>query len=243
MRLFLSLLSFLPLLLFAQERRYVPIDSILPMDKEWTNFQHTAMMIDARLKPATITAEPADSLSLVAALDSTANLADSIHAAAKLFLLTGEAHYIDMVERIALNDLPAIADSTRNETELQSAAQLFLDVAQMYYAQSDEGIYVNFYQNTLTRFSHGGVRFRIDQVTQMPRFPRVRLRLDMPRGQYLFTIFLRIPDWAEAPYEVYVNGKDLPARIERGGYLAIRRKWSNKDEIYFDFPNLPATFR
>ncbi len=220
----------------------MPIDSILPMDKEWTNFQHTAMMVDARLKPATITAEPADSLSLVVALDSATTLADSVHTAAKLFLLTGEARYIDVVEHIALNDLPAIVDTCKNIDEVCRAAQLFLDVAQMYYAQSNEGIYVNFYQNTLTRFSHGGVCFRIDQVTQMPSFPRVRLRLDMPRGQHLFTVFLRIPEWAKAPYEVYVNGKDLPAHIERGGYLVIKRKWSNKDEIYFDFPNLPVTY-
>ncbi len=242
-RLFLfTLLSLFPLLLPAQERWFVDADSVLAMDVNWNNFRHTAMFVDARLKAKPVVLEAKDSLLTHARLEAAENATDSLYTAAKLFLLTGKGAYMDIVEHFANNHFIARVDSCRNYEDRREAAQVLLNLVQMQYAQSGEGIYVNLYLNTMTHFLVGGKRVFIDQVTQMPHFKRVRLRFDLPPGVHPFTVFLRIPEWAEKPYKVYTNGKELPLRIERDGYILVRNRWTDKDEIFFDFPNLPEVY-
>ncbi len=277
--LFILLLA-IPALLPAETRpgsplRFISADSVISMDLGRTNLHATALRIDKNLHPQSIAASNDDypelarqwteeilpELNLTGSLgkefspDAAFSAANTLYTAARLLALTGDARYAETMECATFNALLSAAHHPELPMQQHVAAQALLNAIGMAYAQSDEGIYINMFTNSLARITHRGIRLRVDQVTTMPFSPRVRLRIDLPRGTHKFTVFLRIPEWARGRYcpegryasaesckemyPVYINGKDLIKWEEKDGYLRIERSWSSGDEIFFDFPLSP----
>ena len=92
-----------------------------------------------------------------------------------------------------------------------------------------ENLYVNMYIPSSWEASES---LSLEQVTGFPFSDGVTLRVH-PRGKRsLATLHLRHPRWSEGPLEVRLNGKRVQAR-ESDGYLSLRRKWKEGDEVTF----------
>jgi len=103
-----------------------------------------------------------------------------------------------------------------------------------FYSTSSDGIYVHLYDNSqLDWHLEDGTGLKITQKTNYPWEGVVDLTVT-PAQPSEFTIFLRIPGWADRA-EVTVTGKAL-AGVVPGTYLNIRRRWSPGDTIRLQIP-------
>lgn len=72
--------------------------------------------------------------------------------------------------------------------------------------------------------------------TAFPENPSVKLTVSPQNGKAYSNIRIRVPQWANAPMQVTVNGK--PAGTGRpGSYLALKRNWKKGDVIAFTLPS------
>lgn len=184
--------------------------------------------------------------------------------AASLFLMQGDAAYIDCIERSLYNAvMHSVRDTLGGELgmERRVAANVLCAAPGLMYATDDEGIlYVNLFANSTAGVTVGNRSFTVDQVTSFPLDGRVRIRLTKVGDPFTFRICVRMPDWtglrhnAFTPYiysnvekavlRVYVNGHEIePLAADKKGWVTIERKWKSMDEVYIDFPLYPYYFR
>lgn len=181
---------------------------------------------------------------------------NTLEAAARLFLLTGEAAYAEAMERSLFNELLAEASAHRPLSfEKHVAARALLNGAGTMYAYEPDGetLYINYFSNSSTRISTGRTKLTVEQLTGMPHSGRVKIRIEgLRQEQTRLKVCLRIPMWAvRRPYPdfafavsgdilpmpaVHVNGRELLEYKTERGFLTIDRAWNNGDEIFFDLP-------
>ena len=183
--------------------------------------------------------------------DDLLSLKRRLPEVARLFLQTGDAQYMNVIERMAFNRLMSLIQPGEGSFEKYQAARMLLDISDMVYATDEEGIYVNLYINSSTRIKTGNQDCVIDQLTAMPHSSRVKLRVSgLRKGMQPIKLRLRMPDWVCAtpvptsfsltgtPRQlpvIYVNGREETYEVENG-YLVIDRRWNSGDEVFFDFP-------
>ena len=51
----------------------------------------------------------------------------------------------------------------------------------------------------------------------------------------IFPLYFRIPSWAKNS-EIFLNGKKIITKVEKGKYLRINRRWSNGDLVNLNLP-------
>jgi uncharacterized protein len=103
-----------------------------------------------------------------------------------------------------------------------------------FYSTSKDGLYVHLYDNsTLDWRLEDGTPIKVRQKTNYPWDGDGQLTI-APAKPREFTLFLRIPAWAESA-SVKVNGTPQ-AGIKPGEYLPLRRTWKTGDVVIFAFP-------
>lgn len=108
-----------------------------------------------------------------------------------------------------------------------------------FYAISDEGVWVNLYDNTkLDHALANGTRLSIDQSTKYPWDGNVDLTVSPAHGLE-FTVYLRIPGWCRSAAAA-VNGEEVAHETGPGSYLAIRRRWMPGDRVHLNL-GMPVT--
>jgi DUF1680 family protein len=109
------------------------------------------------------------------------------------------------------------------------------EVAGYAYSLSDEGIWIHLYgDNILDTHLADGSQIRLNQQTQYPWEGSIHITVE-EAPQKEFSIFLRIPGWAEYAC-VTINGRLHRAGLKSEQYLEIRRKWTEGDRIELAFP-------
>lgn len=179
-----------------------------------------------------------------------------LNQAAQLFLVQGDAAYMDYAERALFNAVMRTATDTlqpRGTLDKWLAASLLLATPGMVYATShdERTLYVNLYTNATTSLTLRGQRFVLDQITNMPTDGGVKLRFSNFKGELKLKLYLRMPEWAglraNTPYAyvggetihptIYVNGHEVdPLTVNDNGYVVIDRTWHALDEVYIDLP-------
>jgi DUF1680 family protein len=109
------------------------------------------------------------------------------------------------------------------------------EVAAYVYSTSPQGVWINLYGGNVldTQLSDGSI-LRLKQETEYPWDGAIRITVEKaPRKE--FSVFLRIPDWAEEPH-IGVNGKPAGENLAAGQYYEIRRSWSSGDLIEMVLP-------
>jgi DUF1680 family protein len=108
-------------------------------------------------------------------------------------------------------------------------------VAGYAYSLSDEGLWINLYGGNVldTHLSDGSV-IKLNQQTDYPWEGTVRIDVE-EAPQKEFSLFLRIPGWAEDA-RVIVNGGPLEDGLKPGQYFEIGRKWTKGDRVELIFP-------
>jgi DUF1680 family protein len=178
-----------------------------------------------------------------------------------LMRITGESRYGDSLERVLYNTILAAKDLKSDGTafyysDYQAKAakryhpdkwpccsgtfpQVIADYLISMYFHGDEGIYVNLYAPSIVRWKRGDTPVTLTQTTDYPDTGKVTLSIKTDRPEE-FTIFLRIPKWADSNVQIAVNDQTVAAPAKPGTFAAIRRRWGGNDTVSL---TLPLTYR
>ncbi len=111
--------------------------------------------------------------------------------------------------------------------------QLTADYGISSYFPAADGVYVNLFLPSKVTWMQNGARCSLTQQTSYPASGATQLQLDMPRSEK-FTIYLRVPAWADAKSRVAVNGKRVDGEVVPGKFFAVSREWKNGDRIEYE---------
>ncbi|MBN1513250.1 MAG: glycoside hydrolase family 127 protein [Phycisphaerae bacterium] len=169
----------------------------------------------------------------------------------RMNLLTKDARYVNVLERVLYNSLPAgvslSGDRFFYENPLAGRgdhhrrpwygcaccppnfARFFPTLGGYIYAADNDGIYVNLYVTGRAEIRVAGVPVKVEQKTDYPWDGKVRLKLS-PSAEKPFAVCLRLPDWCPKA-EAKINGQTLEDPFVRNGYLRIERAWKPDDVV------------
>jgi DUF1680 family protein len=174
-----------------------------------------------------------------------------------LLRVTKEARYGDSMERVLYNTIlgawPIQADGTsfyysdyantgrkawyKDKWPCCSGTfpQLAADYHLSTYLRSQDGVYVNLFTPSSVRWTDGGTKLQLTQVTKYPFEDKIEIQVgaSQPHEQ---TISVRIPSWATPNPVLMVNGKRVFDKVEPGTFASIRNTWRDGDRIQIEFP-------
>lgn len=172
----------------------------------------------------------------------------------ELFLATGEARFLEEIERSAYNDLLAaqapdgenwcyyiFPNGRRVHTTYwrcckSSGAMALEELPRLACAfDEDHGLTVGLWSALRAEFKRADEQWIVLSVESAWPFDGdavVRLELPAPAT---FPLHLRIPSWAQRT-RVSVNGEDAAAAIVPGEFLIIERTWRSGDSVRVEMP-------
>jgi uncharacterized protein len=98
----------------------------------------------------------------------------------------------------------------------------------IYYKGRDGSLYVNLFIPSVLTWKEKELKVTLN--SNIPSDKHVKLTIETPRTQEL-TVRIRKPSWAVGNVAVKVNGSAVQATAQSDGYIAVTRKWKNKDVI------------
>lgn len=111
--------------------------------------------------------------------------------------------------------------------------QLTADYGISAYYPAKQGIYVNLFLPSRVSWMQGGTQIVLTQHTEYPSAHSTQLQLDMARPEQ-FTVYVRVPAWADADTRVLVNGKRVEGEVVPGRFFEASRTWKNGDRVDFE---------
>jgi len=111
--------------------------------------------------------------------------------------------------------------------------QLTADYGISAYYPSADGICVNLFIPSRVQWAPNQTRCVLTQHTGYPTSNTTELKFDLKRPEN-FTVYLRIPAWADARTRVSVNGKPVDGEVLPGRFLALRRSWKAGDRVEYE---------
>ncbi|MGB8799172.1 MAG: beta-L-arabinofuranosidase domain-containing protein, partial [Candidatus Acidiferrales bacterium] len=180
----------------------------------------------------------------------------------RMLAVTGDAKFSDVIERALYNGInsgmsldgtlycyrnplafdPATGDKIRNtwyDTTCcpPNLERTFASLPGYFYSTSKDGVYVHLYDNSVLDWHlENGTGLKITQKTNYPWDGSVEIGV-MPAETAEFTLYVRIPGWAERA-QVSVNGKPV-AGATPGEYLPIQRRWAAGDVVHLKMEMVP----
>lgn len=174
-------------------------------------------------------------------------------------MLTGEARYVDELERVLYNGILAGTSLSGTEYFYENPLEggrerrrwpwhpcpccppMFLKamgaLPGYVYATGPEGLYVNLYAGSHAECDVADTRVRVTQATRYPWEGDVRVTLE-PREPAEFTLHLRIPGWCTGATAT-VNGTAVADLALADGYARLRRTWQMGDTVELRLPMPP----
>jgi DUF1680 family protein len=175
----------------------------------------------------------------------------------RMFELTGEGQYVDVLERTLYNGvLTGVSlDGTRycyaNPLTVAgghrrrewfyvaccppNVSRLLASLGTYVYARTTDpaGLYVNLYVGSEARTDLAGERVRLTQRTEYPWHGDVSLEVSVS-APVEWTLNLRVPGWAGG-VDLRVNGEQVPAD-PTDGYVSVTREWQDGDRVDLGLP-------
>jgi DUF1680 family protein len=185
----------------------------------------------------------------------------------RMFLATGEARYVDVVETALYNavlsgvslegsdyfyvnplrqvePLPTRLRWKRTRvpyvTSFCCPPNVLRTVAEVNgyaYSRTDGAVWINLYGGSTLSTELAGKPLRLTQQTNYPWDGRVRVTIDRCPDSE-FALKLRIPGWADAA-RIRLNGTAANAKPVPGTYSDIRRRWKPGDVLELEM-RMPA---
>jgi DUF1680 family protein len=180
----------------------------------------------------------------------------------RMFLMTGDAKYADIVEREAYNGLLSGVSlggdrffyvnplgSKGNHHRVPwfdcsccptNLVRYIPAMGERVYARRGNDIWTVLYVGSTATVPLDGGKVKLTQETNYPWDGKVRITVE-PEKSFAFGINLRIPGWCRQPYRLSVNGKrqeeeEPPNRNHTGWYTRLSRTWKAGDAIELDLP-------
>ena len=174
----------------------------------------------------------------------------------RMFKLTGDGQYVDLMEQSLYNAVLAGVSLEGNSfcyaTPLAcdakfkrlpwfevpccptTAARFFPSIGRYVYTKSDDGMWVNLYiGGEASTTLRNGEKVTVRQSTQYPWDGRVKLQVAATQPQE-FTLHVRVPAWASGT-ALTLNGKKISAQVSKG-YAHLTRKWAASDVLELSIP-------
>jgi hypothetical protein len=79
----------------------------------------------------------------------------------------------------------------------------------------------------------GTTQCTLTQQTSYPTSSTTQLQLDMARPEK-FTIYLRVPSWADSKTRISINGKRAEGDPVAGKFFELSRAWKNGDRVEYE---------
>jgi DUF1680 family protein len=188
--------------------------------------------------------------------------ADWLRLNLQLWRLTGEAAYMNLAERILLNQLyfnqidngafcylrglqnraGAVFDACCSH----HGPRALYDVLRYLFTSQGNTLWVNLFETAITKHA-----LQVGQLTVSSQVRqevgRLLFNLTFPQAPAEpFTLKVRIPDWS-GPAGIQLNGQDMPgqntAQEIAAGYAQITRSWSPGDHLELSLPLRVAVLR
>jgi DUF1680 family protein len=102
------------------------------------------------------------------------------------------------------------------------------------YFRDARGVYVNLYLPSGVRWLQGTARCSLRQGGEYPFEDTVSMRIAASQPQD-FTLYLRIPAWAEGA-RLEVNGAPWSGAMAPGAFAAVTRRWRQGDRVDLELP-------
>jgi uncharacterized protein len=177
----------------------------------------------------------------------------------RMFLATGEAKYIDVLELALYNAVLSGVSIEGSDyfyvnplrqveplpTELRwsrervpfvtsyccppNVLRTIAEVSGYAYSKTDDAIWVNLYGANKLQTTLDGKPLKLTQRTRYPWESIIGITIDEAPGSE-FALKLRIPDAADRP-TIKVNGSPVKVRVVPGTYAEVRRHWKKGDFV------------
>jgi DUF1680 family protein len=108
--------------------------------------------------------------------------------------------------------------------------QLAADYGISSYYQSKEGLYVNLFLPSRVSWIQSGTQCALTQKTSYPTSNTTQLELEMARPEK-FSVYLRVPAWADTKTRISVNGKRAEGDVVAGKFFELSRTWKTGDRV------------
>jgi len=173
----------------------------------------------------------------------------------RMFLATGDAKYVDLMELVLYNGLLSGISidgkhyfyvnplEDRGEKRRQpwyecaccppNIARTLTSFPGYIYATSDEGIYTNLYENSQANTIYKEKEVKIAQETDYPWDGKIKIIVSTEATEP-FALFLRIPSWTNV-FDITLDGEKLNKHLEKG-FLKIFKPWNSTHEIILNLP-------
>ena len=174
----------------------------------------------------------------------------------RMMLLTGEARYIDVLERALYNGVisgaslegtkffygnPIGSDGDKVREDWfgvaccpPNYARLMTSLGHYVYVVDGEGLYINLYASGSAQFEADGRAFVVTQASNYPWNGRIVVRVDPVEAGSRMALRLRVPEWAGGS-SLTVNGTEQDFQIV-DGYVTLDQAWHEGDTVELNLP-------
>jgi DUF1680 family protein len=111
--------------------------------------------------------------------------------------------------------------------------QLAADYGISSYYPTKEGIYVNLFLPSRITWTQNNTECTLTQQTNYPTANTTQLQLRMAKAEE-FTMYLRVPAWADKNTRISVNGKRVEGDVVAGKFFPLTRTWNNGDRVEYE---------
>lgn len=183
----------------------------------------------------------------------------------RMFNVTTDAKYIDIVETVAYNSLLASISldgkrffytnplsvnkdfpyTLRWSKERQeyiwvyccppNIARTLAQIGSYTYSTAKDGLYVNLYGGNDLNTKMNGKALKISQVSAYPNDGKVTMTIDETPSD-AYSIYMRIPGWCDNNVTLSVNGQAVNTKLTPSSYVQLNRKWKKGDKIELNMP-------
>ncbi|GAB4319982.1 glycoside hydrolase family 127 protein [Pseudothermotoga elfii] len=175
----------------------------------------------------------------------------------RMLFATADGKYADVMEQTLYNGLlsgistdgwhyfydnPLESDGTHRRREWFECACCPPNIARLitslpgylYSLSKDETrLWINLYEASEINLDTSHGTMKLLQETEYPWSGDIRLTVLESNIEQSLSFYLRIPGWVR-DFSLMINGEPVDVKIEKG-YVEIRKKWKNKDQIELKF--------
>jgi DUF1680 family protein len=169
----------------------------------------------------------------------------------RMFLMTGDGKYADILEREVYNGLlsgvslagdrffyvnPLGSKGKHHRVPWfdcsccpTNIVRYLPAMGERAYAHSDTGIWTVLYMGSTAEVTLKDGKVTLEQASRYPWAGGIQLHV-IPEKSFAFDLYLRIPGWCREKPTVEVNDQPVPAPPVENGYLRISRTWRQEGD-------------
>jgi DUF1680 family protein/pimeloyl-ACP methyl ester carboxylesterase len=175
----------------------------------------------------------------------------------RMFLLSGEGKYADVLEREVYNGLISGVSLSGDRffyvNPLASAGnhhrvpwfdtsccptnvvRYLPGIGERVYAHRDNSLWTVLYLGNTATVTLKDGKVKLKQETKYPWEGDLRITVD-PEKSFAFTLNLRIPGWCRSQPTITINGEELKGAKPVNGYVSVARTWKAGDVVRLTLP-------